>query len=322
MSGGVDSSVSAYLLKKKGYDVQGVSIQTCGNSHSDAKNIAKFLNIPFHIVNIENDFKNYVIQYYIDTYKEGRTPNPCVICNRYVKFQALLKKAKELDIPYIATGHYANVKYDWFRKRYTLKKGKDKSKDQSYVLYNLTQEQLSKCIFPLGNCKKSKVRKIAKKIDMEVAEKDDSQDICFNVDINDMGGNIVDTEGNILGRHNGISKYTIGQRKGIKISSKYPLYVVDIDMENNQIIVGKENDILKDELLASNINWVSIEKPKKEIIANVKIRYSTKDAKACIKPKKENTVLVKFNKKQRAITPGQAVVFYKGDTVLGGGIIV
>jgi tRNA-specific 2-thiouridylase len=344
MSGGVDSSVTAYLLKKQGYDVIGATMKLwegdsnmntscCSlSSVEDARRVANKLDIPYYVLNLKKVFDEKVIKYFISEYLEGRTPNPCIACNRYIKFEEFLNKALSMDIDYVATGHYARVVKKG--NRYLLKKGKDKSKDQSYVLYNLTQEQLGKCIFPLGNLSKKKVRSIAKKIGLGVAEKKDSQEICF-VEDNNYGrfvqenskkefkeGDIVDTKGNVLGKHEGTHNFTIGQRKGIKISSKEPLYVADIDVDSNRVIVGKESDIYNDDLEATDLNWIGIEKLDKEMRVEVKIRYGSNIAKAKIKPLDNGNVFVKFDKKQRAITSGQSVVFYKKDLVLGGGIIL
>lgn len=333
ISGGVDSTIATHLLQKEGYEVETLFINTCNNDPIEAKEVAHSLNVPFHTIDMNERFNKYVIQYFIDTYKKGQTPNPCVICNRYVKFQALIDVSKELQIPFVATGHYAKVEYHKKKNRYLLKKGADFKKDQSYMLYNLTQEQLSKAIFPLGKYKKTKIREIAKSLNLKVADKPDSQDICFipnsdyskyiqkNTDIEDKEGNIVDMDGNTIGRHKGITKYTIGQRKGIKTDSNKPLYVVDIDIAQNQIIVGEEENIYSKDLKATNLNWISITELKKRMSVKAKIRYSTKEYRCTIKPSEKNTVSVRFSRKQRAITPGQAIVFYKGNTVVGGGLI-
>ncbi len=349
MSGGVDSSVAAYLLKKQGYDVIGVTMQiwdgvseesgTCCSLSAveDARRVASKLGIPHYVFNFKKFFDKKVIQYFISEYLEGRTPNPCIACNKHIKFGELLKRANSMDIEYVSTGHYAQIvgPSKKTNNRYLLKKGKDSSKDQSYVLYNLTQEQLSKSLFPLGKLRKKKVRKIAEKIGLAVANKKDSQEICFVTDNNYSEfiqnqtkknfkkGNIVDLQGNILGQHNGIHKYTVGQRKGIKTRSNEPLYVVKIDTINNQVIVGKEEDIYTRKLMAEDLNWISIENLEKPMKVKAKIRYRSENAVCTISniANKKGTVLVEFEERQRAITPGQSVVFYDKDIVVGGGII-
>ena len=341
MSGGVDSSVAAALLLEKGYDVIGATMQIwpttdesscCSLSAvEDARKVASKLGIPYYVFNFKDIFKEEVIEYFIKEYLEGKTPNPCIVCNRYVKFERLLQKALSMDIEYIATGHYARILYK--KDRYLLKKSKSKTKDQTYVLYNLTQKQLSHTLFPVGEYDKKKIRKIANDLGFTVASKPDSQDICFiennnygefisnNSDVDIKEGDILDKEGNVLGKHKGLINYTIGQRKGIGISSKEPLYVVNIDYENNNLIVGKEEDIYGNELIATDINLISIEKLIKPMKVKAKIRYGAKEAKALISPLENGEILVKFKEQQRAITPGQSVVFYKGDVVVGGGKI-
>jgi tRNA-specific 2-thiouridylase len=353
MSGGVDSSVAAYLLKKQGYDVIGVTMQIWGGTNNtgtccsleaveDARKVASKLDIPHYVFNFKQPFDKKVIQYFVQEYLQGKTPNPCIACNRHIKFGELLKKANSMGIDYVATGHYAQIVKPSKKTngRYLLKKGRDNSKDQSYVLYNLTQEQLSKSLFPLGKLKKKKVRKIAKKLGLNVADKADSQEICF-VEDNNYGkfiqkrtkkefvkGDIVDLEGNVLGEHEGIHRYTIGQRKGLRTISNEPLYVVRIDTQKNQIVVGKEEDIYTKELIAENLNWIAMEELEKELRVKAKIRYRSEEAWCTISKldtKKEKSteekVIVIFDKRQRAITPGQSVVFYKKGIVVGGGII-
>jgi tRNA-specific 2-thiouridylase len=344
MSGGVDSSVSALLLKKYGYEVVGATMQIWQNTEeerengccsltavNDAGRVANKLDIPHYVLNFRDIFKKKVIDYFVKEYLEGRTPNPCIICNKKIKFEALLDKAVSMGIDYIATGHYAQIQYK--KGRYLLKKSKSKTKDQTYALYILTQEQLSKTIFPVGGMNKDKVRKIAEKNGLRVAHKPDSQEICFvednnygrfiseNTDSDMIPGNIVDTKGNVLGKHKGIYHYTIGQRKGLGISSKEPLYVVDIDIEKNEIIVGNDTETFSNRLTAKDLNWISIDRLEKEMKVKAKIRYGAKEASAKIKPIDSDRVEVVFNKPQRAITSGQSVVFYKGDIVVGGGVI-
>ncbi len=332
MSGGVDSSVSAYLLKKKGYEVIGATIQMTDIKDSDAPKVCKSLGIEHMYIDRREEFKKEIINYFLNEYKEGKTPNPCTLCNRKVKFETLIQEANKLNCDFISTGHYVRVQKKG--NRYFLRKGKDKTKDQSYVLYKLTQGQLSRCIFPLGNITKRKVRNIAKKLNLEVAEKKDSQEICFIPDNDYSGyiernskenfekGNIVDKEGNILGQHKGVYNYTIGQRKGIEISSKEPLYIVDINVEKNEIVVGSEKDIYMDELIATNLNWIGIESLENSMKVRGKIRYGGTESKCTISNTNDGNVLVKFDEKQRAITPGQSIVFYKNDIVIGGGTIL
>lgn len=343
MSGGVDSSVCAALLKEQGWDVIGVTMQIWQDSKEengtccsltavdDARKVANILDIPYYVLNFKKSFDKKVIQYFVEEYLKGRTPNPCIACNRYIKFEELLNKAIAMDIPYIATGHYAIVEKK--RGRYLLKKSKSKTKDQTYVLYNLTQEQLSHTVFPLGKYDKSKVRELAKKYNLPVATKKDSQEICFvednnyvrfieeNTDSDLIPGDFLNTKGEVIGKHKGIYHYTIGQRKGLGISSNRALYVVDIDIENNTVTVGQESNLQQKELIAYDLNWILIDKLTKRMRVKVKIRYGAKESSATIYPLEQDKVRVVFSKPQRAITPGQAVVFYKGDYVVGGGTI-
>lgn len=332
ISGGVDSGVAAYLLKKMGYDVIGAYLKLHSYSNSDdARNLAEALDIQFIVLDMEQEFKKEIIEYFISEYEKGRTPNPCTACNRYIKFDSLTKKAKELGIEYVATGHYANIQKKG--GRYLLKKAKDKSKDQSYVLYNLTQEQLSKTLFPLGKLTKNKVRDFAKKNGLKVASKPDSQEICFIQDNNYKGyikensnmkslpGDYISKDGTVLGNHQGISNYTIGQRRGLGIVTGSPMFVIDIIPETNQIVLGSQEELLSKELIVRNLNWISIQNLEKEIEAEVKIRYRAKESKARIIPIDSESVKVVFKSAQRAITKGQSAVFYDTDIVIGGGII-
>ena len=336
MSGGVDSSVAAYILKKDGYEVIGCTMELwTGENHKksnieDAKRVAEILQIPFHIFDLQKEFKEYVIKYFISEYEAGRTPNPCVACNRYVKFQGLLDKAQELNIDYVATGHYANIEKG--DERYYLKKAVDESKDQTYFLYKLTPEQLSKTIFPLGNYKKTEIRDIAKKLGFEVAEKPDSQEVCFvennnhyefvkQYSHNDMKkGEIVDIDGNVLGYHEGISKYTIGQRRGLGVVTGKPMFVIDIYGESNRVILGSNEDLFKKELVVENLNWIYLDSPKEEMTLKVKIRSTALEVEGKVIPNGKEAKVV-FSKPQRAITKGQSAVFYKDDYVVGGGVI-
>jgi tRNA-specific 2-thiouridylase len=337
MSGGVDSSVTVALLQEQGYEVIGATMlvlkEACRNNRveEEAKEVAKQLGIEHVSLHLEDTFDERVIQLFIAEYLQGRTPNPCVLCNRIVKFEELLQYALDHDIPYIATGHYARVEER--DGRYLLRKSESKTKDQTYVLYNLKQEQLAHVIFPLGEYNKDRVRELAKKYNLAVAEKKDSQEICFVAD-NDYGkfiseridsdilpGDFVDTKGNILGQHKGIYYYTVGQRKGLGIASNKPLYVLDIDIDNNKIIVGDDTETFGDTLIAKDLNWVAIENLTEEMHVNARIRYGAKEAPATIKPCKAGSVEVKFETPQRAITSGQAIVFYNEEYVVGGGII-
>lgn len=346
MSGGVDSSVTAYLLKKQGYDVIGVTMQVwqedeeyeaaeggcCSLSAvEDARRVAYKLDIPFYVMNFKDIFKKNVIDYFIDEYMEGRTPNPCVACNKYIKFDALLKKAMDLGAEYVATGHYATIeKVD---DRYLLRRSEDDRKDQTYALYNLTQFQLAHTLMPCGLYKKDKIREIAKEIGLLVHNKKDSEEICFIPD-NDHGsyikkqvpgkvreGYFVDKQGNILGKHKGIVYYTIGQRKGLGIALGTPVFVTDINPLTNTVVLGSEEDIFKTELIAKDINFIPFDKLKDTMEVEAKVRYSAKPAKAWITPLENGRVKVKFENKQRAITKGQSVVFYDKEYLVGGGII-
>jgi tRNA-specific 2-thiouridylase len=345
MSGGVDSSVAAAILLEKGYDVVGVMINNncCSLSAvDDARRVADKLGIPLKVIDFQDIFKEKVIDYFVSEYLQGRTPNPCVVCNRHVKFEALLNKALSMGIDYIATGHYARVEYANNRNRYLLKKAVTHEKDQSYMLYNLTQEQLSRTIFPLGEYTKDEVRDMALKYKLPVATKPDSQEICFIAD-NDYGkyvrehtdakilsGNFVDIEGNVLGKHKGIIHYTVGQRRGLGIALGKPMYVVEIDKESNQIVLGDLQDVISKTLIAGNLNFISIpniDSPNidnidKGLRVNAKIRYTAKEAPATIYPLEVKRVKVDFDSPQRAITPGQSVVFYDGEVVVGGGVII
>lgn len=348
MSGGVDSSVAAYLLKEQGYDVIGVTMQIwqdedplaqaenggcCGLSAvDDARRVADRLGIPYYVLNFKREFKENVIDYFMDEYMHARTPNPCIACNRYVKWEALLNRARELGCDYIATGHYARV-VQLDNGRYALKKSATDRKDQTYALYNLTQEQLAHTLMPVGEYEKEQIREIAARIGLLIANKPDSQEICFIPDNDYAGyieresgktfpkGNFVDLEGNVLGTHKGIIHYTIGQRKGLGLSMGSPVFVVDIRPETNEVVIGSNLDTFHDSLYAGKVNLMSVDalEGEREVVA--KIRYSHKGAPCRIKMVDEDTVLCKFEEPVRAITPGQAVVFYDGDIVLGGAVI-
>jgi len=347
MSGGVDSSVAAALLKEKGYEVIGVTMKVWdgetlpanGTRHAcygpgeeedleDARKVAQVLGIPLNIFNLRQEYKIEVLDYFCHEYLSGRTPNPCIRCNRRVKFDALLEKARDtgIEFDYFATGHYARVEHDESRSRYLLKKAKDMAKDQSYFLFALSQEQLSNSLFPLGNHTKEEVRKMARDLELGIDDKLESQDF-FAGDYSSLLGKvarpgpILNKEGEILGEHRGIPFYTIGQRKGLAISSKEPLYVTAIDQEKNVIVVGPKEEVYGDELVAMELNWIAIQELSRPVDVKAKIRYLHKEAEAMVIPLDEDKVHVKFKEPQMAITPGQAVVFYDDDIVIGGGAI-
>jgi tRNA (5-methylaminomethyl-2-thiouridylate)-methyltransferase len=349
MSGGVDSSVAAAILLEKGYDVVGVTMQIwpdmseeiqkneggcCSLSAvDDARRVSDKLGIPYYVMNFKDIFKQKVIDYFTDEYTKGRTPNPCIACNRYVKFDALMQKAVAMGMDYIATGHYAKVEYDDKFKRYLLKKSATESKDQTYALYTLTQDQLSKTLMPVGDFTKDKIREKAKELGLTVATKPDSQEICFvednnygrficeNTDYKTTPGNFTDTSGRILGRHKGIIHYTVGQRKGLGISFSKPMFVVDINKDTNTVVLGEGNEVFTNTLIAEDLNFIAFEKLEAPRKVKAKIRYSAKEAAAEIFPLENGDIKVVFDTPQRAITPGQSVVFYEGDIVIGGGII-
>lgn len=346
MSGGVDSSVAAYLLKEQGYEVIGATMQIWQDDEEfiereggccslsaveDARRVANKIGIPFYVMNFKDAFKKNVIDYFVDEYMEGRTPNPCVVCNKFIKFSSFLDKAMTLGIDYVATGHYAIIEKQ--NNRYIIRKSEDDKKDQTYALYNLTQFQLERTLMPCGQYKKSEIREIAKDIGLRVHNKKDSQEICFIPD-NDHGkyiknrfpskvrqGNFVDKSGNILGTHKGIVYYTIGQRKGLDIAFGKPMYVVDINPFKNEVVLGNLDDLLNTELIAKDVNYIPFDNLKEPMEVEAKIRYSQIPSKAVITPLENDKVKVNFNEKQRAITKGQSVVFYKGDLLIGGGII-
>ena len=344
MSGGVDSSVTAALLQERGFEVIGITMQLleqtsawggcCGiDGITDAKRIASKLAIPHYVVNFREAFYQKVITNFCEEYQRGRTPNPCIRCNQYLKFDDLLEKADELDAAYIATGHYAQIAFEHHRQRSVLKKGIDPRKDQSYFLYILTQEQLQRTLMPLGKLTKVQVRRIAEEKGLSVAHKPESQEICFIPDDNYreflkthlpaeaiQPGDIIDDAGNSIGRHQGIPFYTIGQRRGMGISSSEPLYVTGMNPAENIIIAGPKKGIYRHKLHASACNWMTIEGLQQSLKGQVKIRYQHTAAEAVIAPL-GNTVQVSFKEPQMAITPGQAVVFYDHDTVIGGGTI-
>ena len=339
MSGGVDSSVSALLLKEKGFDVIGATMElysgSCCNidTNMDAKSVCNNIGIPHFTFNYKKEFKKYVIQDFIKCYSNCKTPNPCIECNKYMKFGFMYEKAKEIGCKYIATGHYAKTEYSKKYHRWVLKKSKAKKKDQSYVLWNIPKELLEFIIFPLGDFKsKEEIRKIANEKNLKVANKPDSEDICFipdgnykkfleiNSDLKPKEGNIVDINGKILGKHTGLYNYTIGQRKGLGISNPVPLFVLGFNKEKNEVIVGEEDKLYKKEILVNEVNLQLFDKIDDWIEVEVKTRYSSKLSKAKIIQDKEYIKVI-FDEPQRAVTPGQSAVFYIGDIVLGGGKI-
>lgn len=349
MSGGVDSSVAAFLLKEKGYEVIGITMQIWPDEREDdsaskgccslsavddARRVADHLGIPYYVLNFKEVFETKVISYFVNEYVEGRTPNPCIACNRYIKFDELLEKAAQLEAFYVATGHYAIITKDDTGNRFLLKRSNDRAKDQTYALYSMTQSQLERALMPLGEYSKPQIRDIAKKIGLKVADKPDSQEICFvtNGDyakfiemrepdkVNQ--GFFVDSKGNILGRHKGIAYYTIGQRKGLGLALPSPLYVIEMDAEKNTVVLGRAEEVFSNEMIVGDINLI----PKDVLCVpeqcTVKIRYGAKEAQAAIYPMHDNKLKVIFDTPQRAVTPGQAAVFYQGDVVLGGGTIL
>lgn len=341
MSGGVDSSVSALLLKEQGYEVIGITLQlfagSCCNldTNLDAKNVCKTIGIPHVTYDLRNEFKCHVIDDFINEYKKCRTPNPCIECNKYMKFGAMFEKAKELGCNYIATGHYAKIEYSEKYRQNVLKKSNAIGKDQSYVLYNLPRNMLNNVLFPLGNFRsKEEIREIAKKHNLKVANKPDSEDICFipdgnykkfleeNSDLKPKKGNIVNKSGEILGQHNGLYNYTIGQRKGLGISYKEPLFVTGFNQDKNELIVGTNEDTYQKEMLVNNLNWLLTDELKEKKEVGIKTRYSTKESKAIIEQIDSDTVKVVFSEPAQRITPGQSAVFYIDDVVLGGGKII
>lgn len=350
MSGGVDSSVAAYLLKKQGYDVIGITMQIwqdedrqrieqeggcCGLSAvDDARSVAEKLGIDYYVLNFKRDFKKYVIDYFIDEYLNGMTPNPCIACNRYVKWESLLNKAITIGADYIATGHYARVVKHPLTGRFTLREANTDTKDQTYALYNLTQEQLKRTLMPVGDYEKSEIRKIAEKTGLVVANKPDSQDICFvpdgdyarfikeNTNRKIEGGNFVDFQGNVYGRHKGICGYTVGQRKGLGIAFGKPMYVCELRRDTNEVVVGENERLFKKNVLMRDFNFMSVSDVEGEIEVFGKLRYSQKKGKCILRKRENNIVEAVFDEAQRAVTPGQAGVFYDGEFVLGGGVIM
>ena len=346
MSGGVDSSVAALLMKNEGYDPIGCTMKLYNNEDigvskghtccslddiEDARAVANRLGIPYYVFNFSDSFKEKIIDKFVETYENGMTPNPCIDCNRFMKFDRLYERSKVLGCDYIVTGHYARIKKT--EEGYQLLKAMDDTKDQSYVLYQMTQQELANTKFPLGELTKVEARSIAEKYEFINANKPDSQDICFVPDGDYVAaikrfsgkeyepGDFVDTSGNILGNHRGIVAYTIGQRKGLGISADRPLYVCKIDVKNNKVVLGNNEDLFSKSVDVCDVNWISGIVPENPIECRVKIRYRMKEQEAVVYPEENNTVHIEFKEPQRAKTPGQAAVFYDGDVVLGGGII-
>lgn len=349
MSGGVDSSVAAYLLKKEGYQVIGVTMQIwqdeehdatqenggcCGLSAvEDARSVANSLDIPYYVMNFKEEFKKNVMDYFVEEYLVGKTPNPCIACNRYVKWESLLTRSLEIGADYIATGHYARV-LELPNKRVTLQLSKTATKDQTYALYNLTQEQLKRTLMPVGAYTKDEIRELANEMCLPVANKPDSQEICFIPDNDYAGfiekeangrvpgpGNFVLVDGTVVGKHKGITHYTIGQRKGLNLSLGKPVFVKEIKVDTNEVVIGDNEDVFSTQLLCNKLNFMAVDDlvGKKEVLA--KIRYSHRGTMCTIEKIEEDLVKCTFHEPVRAVTKGQAVVFYEEDYVYGGGTI-
>ncbi|MEW5865218.1 MAG: tRNA 2-thiouridine(34) synthase MnmA [Bacillota bacterium] len=348
MSGGVDSSVAAAVLKDCGFEVIGATMQIWPRSLpvgdreggccslaavEDARRVASVLGIPYYVLNFQEHFEREVIAHFAREYLCGRTPNPCIRCNQRIKFGRLLHKAKELGAAYVATGHYAKIRLGSNTGRYMLLKARDARKDQTYVLYSMTQAELSRTLFPIGDFTKEQTREVAAGLGLPVAKKPESQEICFIPDDDyrrflqeylpesRQPGPIIDRDGRVLGEHEGIAFYTVGQRRGLGISSREPLYVVDLDPARNAVVVGRARDVLAAGLVATALNWIPFDNIETAMRAEVKIRYNTPAVVGWIVPRAPDEVEVRFDSPQRAVTPGQSCVFYDGDIVIGGGII-
>lgn len=350
MSGGVDSSVAAALLKEQGYDVIGVTMQIWASNRDageverfggccsisaveDARQVAQRLDIPYYVLNFRDIFAEKVIENFIDEYRHGRTPNPCIRCNQFVKFEVLLQKAIGLGADFIATGHYARIEQSGPAGEFVLKKGLDPRKDQSYALYTMSRQQLARTLMPIGGLTKDETRALARKIELCVHEKAESQEICFVTDDNygrfleeeggmiGQPGPVIDTTGRLLGRHKGLFHYTIGQRRGLGIAAGSRVYVVDIDTGANTLIVGPKEAGLRSRLVAGDLLWTSSQRPEKRLSLKARIRYNMQEAACDIEPIADDLMQVRFHEPQWAISPGQSVVFYDEDRVLGGGII-
>ncbi|HBB94202.1 MAG TPA: tRNA 2-thiouridine(34) synthase MnmA [Blastocatellia bacterium] len=361
MSGGVDSSAAAAILREQGHELVGFTMQLWNQGRGisvdengeplpsrccslddvyDARRVAEELGFPFYVLNLEKEFERDVVQPFVNSYLNGETPIPCVACNSRLKFASLDKLATSLGCEKVATGHYARVEFDEATRRHRLLRGRDPHKDQSYFLWELTQDQLSRALFPLGELSKSDARQAARDNQLAVAEKKESQEICFvpdgdyagfidrylaaeqQTDRLPRGGDIVTSNGDVIGTHTGIHRYTIGQRRGIGVSQSRPLYVLGIDTAKDQVIVGYDEDLLSEEFTAAGVNWIALDNPAEPVRAEVRVRYRHTAAPATLTPLEDNRVRVQFEEPQRAITPGQATVFYRGDEVVGGGWIV
>lgn len=350
MSGGVDSSVAAALLKNKGYEVIGLTMDIfdipkefcrednlsscCGRgAKADAIRVAAHLDISHYVIDLKKSFRDKVIADFYEEYKKGRTPNPCIRCNRFIKFDALWRKTKNLGADFLATGHHARITQNKNSGRYLLLKGKDPVKDQSYFLYTLTQEQLARTLMPIGDFTKQDVRKMAQQVGLSVHQRPESQEICFIPD-NDYirflrqwipeafrPGPVVDTRGRVLERHKGVLHFTIGQRRGLGIAASHPLYVLEIRAEEDKIVVGTSDRLYKRGVVVSDVNLIMIERLISPLSVQAKIRYKHREAKAILTPLSKDQIRLDFKKPQRAVTPGQSAVFYNGDVVIGGGII-
>ena len=346
MSGGVDSSVAAALLKQQGYDVIGMMLRLWsepGKEDSNrcctpaamglARRVAAQLDIPFYVIDAKQEFRQTVVQYFIDGYTQGVTPNPCMVCNRHIRFRLLLDQALALGADFLATGHYAQSR-EVGDGSIQLLRAEDAQKDQSYILHILNQQQLSHALFPIGRFQKSQVRDLARQLEMPISERPDSQDLCFlaggdyrqflmrNAPAISSPGRILNRNGDAIGRHSGLAFYTIGQRKGLGLSSPHPLYVIDKDIERNTLIVGTADEMGSTKLLAADINWISGAVPAAAFLATVKIRYKARDIEGVVTPLPGRRAAIEFSEPLRSITPGQAAVFYDGEVCLGGGIIM
>jgi tRNA-specific 2-thiouridylase len=347
MSGGVDSSATAALLLEQGYDVVGITLKLwpqdcvsraedkcCGpQAVSDARSVCHKLGVPYYLIDEAEQFQTKVIQYFADEYKAGRTPNPCVMCNQNLKFGRLIERADQLGAKFIATGHFARVEPSPDGRRILLKRGRDPRKDQSYFLFSLRQDQLRRAMFPLGEHTKTETREVARHCGLKTADKEESMEICFVPDndygkflqqahlVEKHGGEIVDLQGRVMGRHDGIEFYTIGQRKGLGISSAKPLYVVELDPANNRVVVGDDTALDRKDFVADRCNWIPFDAPTDGEEVTVKIRYNHQGTPASLNLMENGRVRVNLHEPQRAVTPGQAAVFYQEDVVVGGGWI-
>ena len=336
MSGGVDSSVAAWLTQRAGYECLGATLVLLqdddGSNCRDAESVCRRLSMPFHVIAQQEQFRCQVIDPFVRAYEAGCTPNPCVLCNRHLKFGALLRCAQSLGCEKIVTGHYARIQEH--NGRFLLKKGLDESKDQSYVLYALTQDQLRHTLFPLGELTKEQARSIALEQGFVNAQRPDSQDICFIPD-GDYGafirrfsgrpcpeGDFVDTQGNVLGRHKGLIHYTVGQRRGLGISAATALYVRELDVAQNRVVLCTAGELFRSTAIAGDFNWIALDAPTSPVRCRARARYHQPEQPATVLPQSDGTVRVEFDQPQRALTPGQAIVLYDGDTVLGGGTIL